>query len=172
MRAAHVPLDFDPRRDPLWKRYRYRLFTSPVDDPFVSPIAWRVGDPLDADRMHAEAAALVGDHDFAAFRSVDDMRKETRRRLDIVRLEVAPSDARILDIVVQGNRFMYNMVRIIAGTLVDVGRGKQPPGACARAISSGDRRDLGMTAPAHGLHLEHVELQQWGEQPWPPPELA
>lgn len=171
-RASFVPLAFDPRRDPTWKRYRYRLLCSHVEDPFLSPLSWRIGEPLNRAAMEDEAASLVGVHDFAAFRSADDCRTETLRRLESVSVAPSPFSADGLDIVVQGNRFMYNMVRIIAGTLVDVGRGKKAPGACARALESKDRRDLGMTAPARGLHLEHVELTDWGTDEWPPRSTA
>lgn len=167
MCASFVPLGFDPRRDAIWKRYEYRIFRSPVEDPFVSPYAWRVGDELDLSLMQREAESIVGQHDFAAFRHVDDPRTETIRRLDVVRIEHDETDARCLTLTVQGNRFMYNMVRIIAGTLVDVGRGRKKPGAALRAVLSGDRRDLGMTAPAHGLRLMHVELTTWGQDGWP-----
>lgn len=169
MRASFVPLDFDPRRQALWKRYEYRIFRSPVDDPFVSPFAWRVGDELDLSLMQGEARSILGEHDFVAFRHVDDCRTETVRRLDVVQVEQETADPRCLKLTVQGNRFMYNMVRIIAGTLVDVGRGRKAPGAARRALTSGDRRDLGMTAPAHGLRLVHVELGSSGEDAWPPP---
>lgn len=168
VRAALVPMAFDPRRDPVWKQYRYQVFCSPVDDPFISPLAWRVGDALDLALMQKEAKMLVGEHDFAAYRSVDDMRTETTRHLSEVRVEQSPLDPRVLDIHVKGNRFMYNMVRIIAGTLVDIGRGKKEPGACVRAFESKSRRELGVTAPAHGLHLVHVELTELGDDAWPP----
>lgn len=167
LRASFVPLDFDPRRAALFKRYKYRIFQSPVDNPFISPFAWRVGEELDVAAMAREAESIVGEHDFAAFRHIDDCRTETVRRLDIVSIGADPADSRCLELTVQGNRFMYNMVRIIAGTVVDVGRGKKAPGAAARALASKDRRDLGMTAPAHGLRLVHVELADWGTDAWP-----
>lgn len=167
MRASFVPLNFDPRRAAIFKRYEYRIFRSAVDDPFISPFAWRVGDDLDVALMKREAEAIVGEHDFAAFRHIDDCRTETVRHLDVVRIEEDLLDPRILKLTVQGNRFMYNMVRIIAGTLVDVGRGRKEPGAASRALDSKDRRDLGMTAPAHGLRLVHVELNEWGSDAWP-----
>lgn len=166
--ASFVPLDFDPRVDPLYKIYHYRILASQVEDPLVGRVAWRVGHTLDLELMRAEAQSLEGEHDFRAFRSVDDTRRETVRRLHRVSVKTSPSDPRILDIVVQGNKFMYNMVRIIAGTLVDVGRGRVQPGAFGRAIVSGQRRQLGMTAPPHGLTLIHVELKTQGVHGWPP----
>jgi tRNA pseudouridine38-40 synthase len=118
--------------------------------------------------MKAEARTVLGEHDFAAFRSTHDTRQNTVR--SVFRCDVekhADTMAGCLDIVVEGNRFMYNMVRIIAGTLVDIGRGKLQPGACIRAFQSKDRRDLGMTAPAKGLMLEYVKLATSLEAPWP-----
>jgi tRNA pseudouridine38-40 synthase len=167
-RASFVPLDFDPRVDPLYKIYHYRVLASQVEDPLVGRVAWRVGQPLDVELMRSEARLLEGEHDFVAFRSGDDTRRETVRRLHRVTVKKSDSDPRILDIVVQGNRFMYNMVRIIAGTLVDIGRTRVQSGAFERAFASGDRRDLGMTAPPHGLTLVHVELKTSGSDAWPP----
>lgn len=165
--AADVDLDFDPRKAPLFKRYRYRLFSSQVEDPFICRQSWRIGQPLDLGLMRDEARHLLGEHDFRAFRSTDDVRTDTIRTLFRVDLRVDPEDPRCIDVIVEGNRFMYNMVRIIAGTLVDVGRGRVAPGTTLRALASGDRTQLGMTAPSHGLMLEHVELANWGWDGWP-----
>ncbi len=165
--AADVDLAFDPRKAPVHKRYRYRLYLSQTEDPFVSRQSWRIGHELDLALMQSEAAPLVGEHDFRAFRSTDDPRTDTVRQ--IRRLEILKhSDDRVIDIIVEGNRFMYNMVRIIVGTLVDVGRGKLAPGSSRLALTSGNRQQLGMTAPACGLMLEHVELPDWGREGWPP----
>jgi tRNA pseudouridine38-40 synthase len=166
-RSSEVDTTFDPRKKPLWKVYRYRVLQSPVDDPFLYHRAFRVRDSLDVARMREAALPLVGEHDFAAFRSSKDPRTTTVRHLHRVDVEVRADDPRSIDIVVQGDRFLYNMVRIIAGTLVDVGRGKIPGDATRVALSSKSRFDLGMTAPAHGLCLEHVELPDWGRDPWP-----
>ena len=167
LRTAEAPLDFDPRTRPLWKEYRYTLLRSIVEDPFLTDSAWRIGHALDLELMRAEARALVGEHDFAAFRSSADPRTATVRHLARVSIEESKADPRLIEIVVRGNRFLYNMVRIIAGTLVDVGRGHLAPGAVLRALESKDRRQLGMTAPARGLCLCHVELPNWGANPWP-----
>src|SRR5690606_11696697 len=115
--------------------------------------------------MRNEANSLVGTHDFAAFRSIEDERSVTIR--DMHSIVLTQAEHKCLHIEVTGNRFMYNMVRIIAGTLVDVGRGKLAPGAGVRAFNSRNRRDLGMTAPPQGLTLEHVELRNWGSDAWP-----
>ncbi len=172
VRAAKVVPDFDPRPHALFKRYRYRILASKVRDPFLEGRAWRVHNEMDLEAMQTEAAHLVGEHDFAAFRSARDERETTVRRLHSVVVAPAVGDVRSVDIEVTGNRFLYNMVRIIAGTIVDVGRGRLKPGAVLRALESKRREDLGMTAPPDGLYLEHVELDETGEEVWPPDESA
>jgi tRNA pseudouridine38-40 synthase len=109
-----------------------------------------------------------GEHDFQAFRNAADTRADTVRR--IVRAEVrkAGGDPCDLDIVVEADRFLYHMVRIIAGTLVDVGRNRLAPGAIARAFGGGSRRTLGVTAPPDGLYLEAVHLDEPVVEAWPP----
>jgi len=169
--ARQVPAGFDPRVASRGKRYRYRVLLDQVRDPLWRSRAWRVGYPLDLEKMSRECARIVGTHDFRAFRSARDERTNTERTLTRVAIETEARDAagpRVIGIVVEGSAFMHNMVRIIAGTLVDVARGKLEEGATSRAIASGARADLGETAPAHGLTLEHVELSGIdGGESWP-----
>ncbi len=165
--ARQVPAGFEPRAAARGKRYRYRLLLDPVRHPIWRGRAWRVGHPLDLERMAREAARLEGTHDFRAFRSARDERQTTERTMRRVALE--RDGERVVGIVVEGSAFMHNMVRIIAGTLVDVARGHLDEGAVTRAIASGERDDLGQTAPAHGLVLEKVELAGVdGGEAWPP----
>lgn len=154
-RAREVAPGFDPRANSRGKRYRYRAMVDRVRDPLLDGRAWRVDPPFDVDAAAAEARALLGTHDFRAFRSSSDERVETRRTLTRVDLVL---DGRVLEVIVEGSAFLHNMVRIIVGTLVDVGRGRLGAGAVARALESGDRSVLGMTAPAHGLFLDEVFL--------------
>jgi len=165
--AAEVALNFDPRRAPTFKRYCYRIFNSPLEDPFISRMSWRVGQALHLPTMAMASQALLGEHDFRAFRSVDDPRAETVRTILALSLARDETEPRLIEVRVTGNRFMYNMVRIIVGTLVDIGRGRVEPACLMRALHSGARSDLGMTAPAHGLMLEHVQLGDWGSNGWP-----
>lgn len=170
-RAALVPQGSSPRFGNLGKRYRYLLLRDPVRDPFFEGRAWRApgffGDePLSL--AQREAALAVGTHDFAAFRSSADPRTNTVRTLRAVEVSVDPSDPRVVRVDVEGDAFLHNMVRILVGTLVDVGRGGLPPGAIARALASLDRRDAGITAPGEGLYLEEVMLADEGTDPWPP----
>ncbi len=157
------------------KRYVYRVLTDRVRDPLWADRAWRIGWKLDLDRAAREAAQLVGTHDFGAFRSSHDERKSTVRTIHGVRIEQpderASCDGRIVAIIVEGNAFLYNMVRIAVGTLMDVARGKLQEGTVARALLSRDRAHLGVTAPAHGLTLDLVDMvlpPEGTAGPWPP----
>ena len=170
-RARSITRAFEPRFAAKKKRYVYRILLDRVRDPRWHERSWRVGWPLDLDRMREEAGAIVGTHDFRGFRSAHDARTETVRtvtRADVVKGD--GGDDRVLALVFEGNAFLYNMVRILVGTLVDAGRGNRPPGVVARALASGSRADAGMTAPALGLTLEDIQLDlpESASEPWPP----
>jgi len=167
VRAARVPVGFDPRPHAVHKRYRYLVLQSPVRDPFLEKRAWRIDDRLNHQAMKEAAQLLVGRHDFRAFRTASDPRLDTIRHMQRVELTHPRGDDRCLAIDVEGDRFLHKMVRIIVGTLVDVGRGRLRPEVVAAALTSGDRRTLGMTAPAEGLYLEHIELDDRGQDAWP-----
>ncbi len=166
--AAIFPLDYDPRCHSLRKRYRYRILASGMHHAFYRHKSYRVVQNLDLQLMQQEAQSILGKHDFAAFRSAQDIRTETTRTLFSIEIERSSGYPSLIDIVVEGDRFMHNMVRIIAGSLIDIGRGQLKAGAFAHALRSKDRRDLGLTAPARGLYLERVDLDRQGEQFWPP----
>jgi tRNA pseudouridine38-40 synthase len=110
---------------------------------------------------------LLGTHDFQAFRGPGDVRENTVRSITGVAVTPSGHHERLLEIRVTGNAFLYHMVRIIAGTLVDIGRAKLDPDAITRAIETGDRLQLGVTAPAAGLFLEQIVLDECGEDEWP-----
>jgi len=169
VRAARaVPEGFAPRFAARSKRYRYRVLVDPVRDPRWRARAWRVAE-LDVEAMAREGAAAVGTHDFAGLRAAADERANTVRTLSRVAVE-PDADGRVVAVVVEGNAFLHNMVRILVGTMVDVARGRLAAGAVGRAIASRDRRAAGTTAPAHGLALERVEIDlppDAGER-WPP----
>jgi tRNA pseudouridine38-40 synthase len=166
--ARIVVPGYNPRFTSMAKRYRYRLLLDRVRDPMRTSFTWRVGGDLDLDRMRREASVLVGTHDFAAFRAAGDTREVTVRTLTKVELALTGDDE--LHVVVEGRAFLYNMVRIIVGTLVDIGRDHRPEGTMARALRERDRAITGTTAPAHGLCLEAAELALPPEssEPWPP----
>jgi tRNA pseudouridine38-40 synthase len=169
-RAALVPAGFVPRFASLRKRYRYQITFDPLRDPFLEGRTWRLPERLDDAVLAAiaeEARALIGTHDFAAFRSSADERERTIRTLHAVTAERDPADARTLWITVEGDAFLHNMVRIIVGTLLDVARARKPPGAAARALASRERKDAGITAPPDGLVLDRVWLSDEGTDPFP-----
>ena len=152
-RSEEVPLEFHARFSTRGKRYRYLFHAAPHAGALTRNTHAHVIYPLDVEKMQAEAQDLVGTHDFAAFAASGSVVKDTVRT--IYRAEVTREGSEIR-LVVEGSGFLYNMVRIIAGTLIGVGSGKLEPGAFKRAIASGDRLDLGITAPAHGLTLMEV----------------
>jgi tRNA pseudouridine38-40 synthase len=125
-----------------------------VASVFDRRTAWSTWHRLDADAMRAAAGALVGTHDFAAFAQVNHGRESTVRTVFGCAV-TAPAPGRAV-IEVAGDGFLYNMVRIIAGTLVEAGRGKVGPADVRRALETGDRTATGPTLPPHGLRLEWV----------------
>jgi tRNA pseudouridine38-40 synthase len=165
--AALVPRGAEPRFSAIRKRYRYLVLRDPLRDPFWEGRALRFSHQLDIHKLRREASLLVGTHDFAAFRSSSDERTNTVRTIEEVRVEHLAGDARVLAVDVVGTGFMHNMVRIVVGSLLDVGRGKLSEGAITRALAGGSRADLGMTAPAHGLYLESIDHTLALESPWP-----
>jgi tRNA pseudouridine38-40 synthase len=165
--AARVASGADPRFASVRKRYRYLVLRDPMRDPFWEGRAWRLSHPLDLERLRGEAALVLGTHDFAAFRASGDARTNTVRTIEKVEIGELAGDPRVLGIDVVGTAFLHNMVRILVGTLLDVARGRLSPGAAARALASKERGDLGITAPAHGLYLEHIEHSIAEEDRWP-----
>jgi len=140
------------------KRYRYRIFTGPVVPPFIRPYVAQVRAPLDVARMRREAAALRGRHDFRAFAragSVGDGRSAVRAIAGVALRRRGHE----LHLDIEGNGFLHTMVRTIAGTLIDVGRGRLPPGTVRRMLRTGSRSLAGTVAPAQGLTLRAVTYQ-------------
>jgi tRNA pseudouridine38-40 synthase len=152
--AAEVPEDFHPRFSAIGKHYRYTLLARPDRSPRWRDRAWHHSDPLDLDRMREAAAYLVGEHDFAAFRASGCSAKTTLRRVDQIAIA---RDGDLVRIDVRGNAFLRNMVRIIVGTLSEVGTGYRPSGQVAEILALRDRTISGITAPAHGLELIAVD---------------
>lgn len=157
VRSEEVSPDFHSRFSGRGKRYRYLIHAAPHASALGRLTHAHVIYPLDIERMRAEAAELIGTHDFAAFAASASVVKDTVRT--IWRADIRRNGAEI-ELIVEGNGFLYNMVRIIAGTLIGVGSGKLEPGAIRRAIASGDRLDLGITAPAKGLTLMEVFYEE------------
>jgi len=173
-RVEEMDAGFSARAGAVSKTYRYTIWNRRVHEPSLRGLAWHVPQRLDTDAMSAAAAVLVGDHDFGAFQASGADVKTTRRRLlasDVLRVAVesvlpivlaagdgpAGAESPLIRYEVTGTGFLRHMVRIIAGTLVDIGRGALPVSAMPGILASRDRRHAGTTAPAHGLTLWRVD---------------
>ncbi len=163
--VREVAADFHPRFSATGKHYRYMLLARPDRSPRWEGWAWHHGRPLDRAAMATAAAAFAGEHDFSGFRSAHCVSRTTIRRIDEIAVS-APSPE-LIAIDVRGNAFLHNMVRIIAGTLVEVGLGRLAADALPAIIASGDRTRAGPTAPPYGLTL--VEVRYDGTRPRPGP---
>jgi len=148
--GREVAGDFHPRHCDSRKTYEYRILNTGKPDPLRSRYTYWYYGALDAERMHTAAQALVGEHDFTSFCSVH-AQSETRVRT-IFEAGVRRENGEIV-IRVTGSGFLYNMVRIIAGTLIDVGRGHTSPEEISRILEARDRQQAGPTAPPQGLTL-------------------
>jgi tRNA pseudouridine38-40 synthase len=151
--VAEAAPDFDARFSARGKVYRYTIWNHSVRSPRLARSAWHVRQPVDTDAVRRAAAGLVGQHDFRAFRASDCDRKTTNRivrRLDVER------QGPLITVDIEATAFLKNMVRIVVGTLVDLGRGRIPEDAPARMLAGSDRSAGGMTAPAAGLTLLRV----------------
>jgi len=171
--AAEVPDDFHIRRNAHGKRYVYRIWNRPVRSALRAGRSWHVPNALDLAQMQKAAAALVGEHDFSAFRASACQAAHPIRRIDRITVEGAPGAE--VTITVVGNAFLQHMVRILTGTLVEVGRGHRPPSFAASALASRDRSQAGPTAPGHGLELNQVLYDPdpfTGPDAWPPTPSA
>lgn len=150
---------FHAIRDAIGKRYRYVIQDGPLRDVFARRYAWHVVPrPLDVGAMQAAARLLLGEHDFASFEASGSDRATSVRNvydLQLLRTNVDGFDRLVLEIEADG--FLYNMVRNIVGTLVEVGRGARRPEWVGDVLRARDRRAAGPTAPPHGLFLLRVD---------------
>lgn len=148
-----APDDFHPRFQAQGKIYRYRIYNAPHASALLRRTHAHAMYPLDAEAMNREAQSVVGTHDFAPFAASGSVVRDTVRTMYRICVKRRENEVTLL---VYGGGFLYNMVRILAGTLIGVGCGKLEEGAIARALQSGSRLDLGVTAPANGLELARV----------------
>lgn len=158
---AHLPEDigalsltqaaprFHARLNCVGKTYVYRIWNSEQPCVFERKYVWRLPGALDEAAMRRAAAYLIGEHDFAAFHT-GRSKKSTVRRIDAIDISRRGEELRIS---LRGNGFLYNMARIITGTLVDVGQGKRAPEDLQAILESRERACAGPTAPAQGLCL-------------------
>jgi tRNA pseudouridine38-40 synthase len=151
--ACEVPLPFNPRADALAKHYRYTLLLDNLRSPLARHTAWRLPGRLDLDAMEEACALFVGEHDFSAFRASNCAAKSTVRRINSLGML---QDSPFIHLEVNGSGFLKNMVRIMVGTLQEVGQGKRRAQDVARLLLEGRRQASGVTAPPHGLCLMQV----------------
>jgi tRNA pseudouridine38-40 synthase len=177
-----MPDRWDARIYAKGKTYRYAIWNGALPNPFIRHVVWHVPQPLDLDRMQRAAAALIGEHDFVVFQGRKSDVITTKRRVlsaEMTEMDLhtdqpialsplagaatalsagAPDEGgRLLRLEIHGTGFLRHMVRTIAGTLVDIGRGQMEVEEMAALIESRDRRRAGQTAPPHGLMLWKVD---------------
>ena len=166
MRSHEVPGDFHPRHTDSEKTYLYRIYVGRIMDPRFSRFMYQVHVPLDFEAMCKAAKYIEGKHDFKSFSSTGTQVTDFVREVYDVKLSKTPLSALSpneiepyeIDIRVHGNGFLYNMVRIIAGTLIEVGKGNIKPSDLSDIIAACDREAAGPTAPANGLALETIRF--------------
>jgi tRNA pseudouridine38-40 synthase len=153
--AEPVAPDFDPIGHCVAKGYSYTIHASRERPLWDRRFVHQVWEPLDLEAMRAAAAVLVGEHDFAAFAAAGHGRQSTVRTIHALSVTQVAEDRFRMDI--SGSGFLWNMVRIIAGTLADAGRARLTPDDIREALRTGDRRKAGPTFPASGLCLEWIK---------------
>ena len=153
--SSEVAADFHPRHTDSRKTYEYRIYNAAVQNPMKRRYALWNYYKLDVEKMKEAAAYLVGEHDFKSFCSADTQVESTVRTVYEVAVTQSGED---IVISVSGNGFLYNMVRIIAGTLLEVGKGRIEPNEMPRILEAKNRQASGPTAPPHGLTLVKYEF--------------
>ena len=155
--AILVPEDFNPRFRAKSKTYCYQIYNSMHPNPLLSRYSTFVPHSLDVKKMEQAAAHFVGRHDFAAFCAAGSSAKTTVRTILSCRVE---SEKPVIKVIVTGDGFLYNMVRIIAGTILYAGKNKLSPDDIPEIISSRDRTKAGKTMPPEGLTLVEVMYEE------------
>lgn len=154
--ASEAPEGFHPRHDALGKEYRYRIRYGALPDPFLAGRVWQVPYRLsdsDFSRMQAAAPHFIGKHDFTAFMCTAADVTDCVRTIQALTLS---REGNNVTVSVTADGFLYNMVRIITGTLFEIGRGNRTVESVSEAIRSKSRPLAGMTAPPDGLYLHKV----------------
>jgi len=154
--SIEVPRDFHPRRRNSRKTYEYKIWNSRFPMPVYRLYTHFTYVPLDIVLMQEAAAHLKGEHDFKSFCSVNTAAETTVRTIYDLTVEKV---GELITIQVTGSGFLYNMVRIIAGTLMEAGRGNLAPGQMTDILNACDRTKAGPTAPACGLTLVRYEFE-------------
>ena len=158
--ASIVSDIFNPRFDACYKTYVYQICNAPIPNPLLRRYSAFVPKALDIAAMDRACEFFIGRHDFAAFCAAGSSAKTTTREIYSCCVKKSPNG--LVALTVTGNGFLYNMVRIIAGTLVYVGIGKISPEKVGSIIASKDRKQAGKTMPPEGLVLDMVSYTHWG----------
>lgn len=154
--SCEVSADFHPRFSKSQKTYEYRILNRTFRMPQRRLDTYFYYHPLDEGRMQKAADYLIGEHDFKSFCSIHSQAETTVRRIDSCTVK---RDGDLVTIRITGNGFLYNMVRIIAGTLIRVGGGELQPEQIPEILAAKDRAAAGPTAPAHGLTMIGIEYE-------------
>jgi tRNA pseudouridine38-40 synthase len=155
--ATPVDEEFHPRYGVISKEYEYLILNAPTRDPFLRDRVWHVPQPISDEAlawMNEAAAAFVGEKDFTALR--DGMADEDESNVRRVYAASVTRKGDLISFRVRADGFLYHMVRVMMGTLMEVARGRIPADEVGARIASLDRRLLGSTAPAAGLYLDRV----------------
>lgn len=164
--ATVVDKDFHARYDAIGKTYLYQIYNHDRSSPFLEDYSYKVTYSLDLAKMQKASLFLLGEHDFSSFMSAGSSTKNFVKNIYDIRIE---KKSHLLSIVITGNGFLYNMVRIIAGTLIDIARGRFDPEEILKILNAKDRKIAGHTAKAQGLFLydvfyEHQSLKNFLQQ--------
>lgn len=154
--VREVPIGFHACRDAVTKHYAYRFAVGEVVPPFAEPFVHHVRGGADVARMARGAAMLIGRHDFSSFCAAECIIKDRVRRITLSRVDDANGDG-IAVFRVSADGFLQHMVRNLAGTLIEIGRGRMEPDRIGAILAARDRRAAGPCAPAKGLTLERVD---------------
>ena len=162
--AESVPDHFHARFSARFRSYRYRILNRPMRSALLNGRATWIYRPLDAARMHEAGQALTGTHDFTSYRAIGCQAKLPVRT--VTHLEVT-RDGDMIELFIRANAFLHHMVRNIAGVLIAIGVGEQPPAWAKQVLDHRDRTLGGVTAPPDGLYFELVEYEDEFQLPRP-----
>lgn len=157
IRSEEVSADWHPRYQNSVKTYEYHILNSKMPDPTKRHTTYFVSYHLDIQKMREAAAYIVGEHDFASFCNIHTDVEDTVRTIYELAIE---KNGEEWTIRIRGNGFLYNMVRIIVGTLLRVGRGFYTPEQVKEILEAKDRKSAGVTAPPQGLMLMQIEYEK------------
>ncbi len=159
VRSEEAEAGFHPRRDAVGKHYRYLVLNRHNRSGLMDGRAWHIPYELDFSRMQSAAVQLIGMHDFRAFCASGHSVKTYARTMTLAQWS---RNGDIVQFDIEGTGFLYNMVRILVGTMVEVGRGRHTAEEFGKILAGGDRRQAGITAPPGGLYMMSV---RYGERP-------